>query len=147
MKHHIKFSLWLKLAPLAVVLAAALPTLAAPVAETNAPPQMTRSIFNQPASPRDGRDPFFPNSDRPYRSQVVPGSSAPDVSALVIQGILGSPPHQLVIINKVTFGVGDEYEVRTPQGRIRITCLEIHDNSAVIESDGQRHELHYGEKP
>jgi hypothetical protein len=59
----------------------------------------------------------------------------------------GSPDHRLVIINNVTFAVGDEAEVITPQGRIRIHCLEITGNSAVVEANGQRQQLHYGLKP
>ena len=64
-----------------------------------------------------------------------------------MQGTSGSPDHRLIIINNVTFGVGDDAEVITSQGRIRIHCLEISGNSAVIEADGQRHILHYTEKP
>jgi hypothetical protein len=148
MNHRIQFFRSLKFALLAVASAAGLPALAGPVAaETNATPQVVRSVFIQPTSPKEGRDPFFPTSDRPYRSQIVAGSSVPDVGALVLQGISGTPPHQLAIINNVTFGVGDEAEVSTPHGRIRILCVEITSGSAVIESDGQRHELRYEDKP
>jgi hypothetical protein len=64
-----------------------------------------------------------------------------------MQGFSGSPDHRLVIINNVTFAVGDNAEVSTSQGRIHIHCLEIGGNSAVIEANGQRHELRYGDKP
>ena len=140
-----------KAAWLAAMFAAGLPVLAAPVvpaAETNAAP---RSVFNQPANPQEGRDPFFPTSFRPYPTVTVPSSNAPaaglDVGALVIQGVSGSPEHRLVIINNVTFAAGDNAEVSTSQGRIHIHCLEINGNSAIIEANGQRHELRYGDKP
>jgi hypothetical protein len=129
----------------AVMPVMAAPPVAAPVAPME---QVPRSIFNIPASSKEGRDPFFPASLRPYQSVVVPGSHpTTDLSSLVIQGVLGAPPHQLVIINNVTFGVGDDAEVRTPQGRIQIHCVQISGNTAVIEANGQEHTLHYGDQP
>jgi hypothetical protein len=106
-----------------------------------------RSVFNQPSSPKDGRDPFFPTSLRPYASAVVPNAPTTDLSSLVLQGTSGTPEHRLVIINKVTFGVGDEAEVSTAQGRIRIHCLAITDDGAVVEAGGARQILHFGGKP
>jgi hypothetical protein len=149
MNHRIKFFQTMKFALLSAAFAAAWTATAAPVAPTNATPQVARSVFIQPASPKEGRDPFFPGSTRPYVSQAPAiSSAATDLSSLVMQGITGPPGHRLAIINNVTFGVGDDAMVRTPQGgRIQIHCLEISADSAVIEADGQRHELHYGEKP
>ena len=134
---------------LGVILAAVWPVMAAPVAtpEPSGPP-VPRSVFTLPASPKEGRDPFFPNSLRPYEGASVPSSNhVADIHALVIQGFSGVPPHQLVIINNVTFGVGDDAEVRTPDGRIHIHCVGITGNSAVIEVSGQQHTLQYGGKP
>ena len=130
------------------VFAAVLPVVAAPVVQTNETTKFApRSVFNQPTNPQEGRDPFFPSSIRPYQGAVVPGAAAADVGVLAIQGLSGSPDHRLVIINNVTFGVGDDAEVSTSEGRIHIHCLEISGNSAVVEANGQRHELRYGEKP
>jgi hypothetical protein len=53
----------------------------------------------------------------------------------------------LIIINDVTFAVGDERDVITPQGRIHIHCLEIIGDLAVIEANGQRHQLRFQMKP
>ena len=114
---------------------------------TNAPALAPRSIFLQPASPKEGRDPFFPSSQRPYTSAVVPTTSTKDLSMLMLQGMSGSPTHRLVIINNVTFAVGDDAEVITSQGRIRIRCVQITGNAVMIEANGERHELHYGLKP
>jgi hypothetical protein len=105
------------------------------------------SVFTQPSSPKDGRDPFFPASLRPYASAVVPNAPTTDLTSLVLQGTSGTPEHRLVIINKVTFGVGDEAEVSTAQGRIRIHCLAITDDAAVVEAGGVRQILRYGGKP
>jgi len=140
------------LAWLAVLFAAVWPVTAAPLVQTNETPvQATtnltqvapRSVFNQPASPKEGCDPFFPTSVRPYASAVVTNAATADFSSLAMQGISGAPDHRLVIINKVTFAVGDEAEVFTSQGRIRIRCVAINDDSAVIEAAGQRQILHY----
>jgi hypothetical protein len=111
---------------------------------TNAP-----SVFIMPASSKEGRDPFYPASIRPYQAEIPPGGKVPDLNldSLVMQGISGAPPHRLAIINKHTFAAGDYGEVSTSQGRIHIHCLEINASSAVIEVNGQRHELRYEEKP
>ena len=149
MNHCVKFFRGLKAVLLSAIFAAVLPVMAAPVVQTNETAKLApRSIFNQPANPQEGRDPFFPSSIRPYQGAVVPSAHASaDVGALVIQGLSGAPGHRLVIINHVTFAVGDDAEVSTSQGRIHIHCLEISEKSAVIEANGQRHELRYGEKP
>lgn len=119
------------------------PVLPATSATTN-----IHSVFILPTSPKEGRDPFYPASTRPYQSAVVPGAkpSELNLNLLVLQGISGQPPHRLVIVNKRTFAVGDDSEVSTSQGRIRVHCLEINERSAVIEVNGQRHELRYEDK-
>jgi len=126
-----------------VILLAPPLTLAAP-AGSAAAIQPAKSVFIVPANSSQGRDPFFPKSLRPYESATVtPGTSHADLTALAMQGISGPPDHRLAIINNVTFGVGDVAEVRTPQGRLRVHCIDITGNTAVIEVGGQRQELHY----
>jgi hypothetical protein len=121
-----------------------LPVAAAPVAQPAAPEVVvSRSVFVIPKNPKDGRDPFFPNSTRPYEIVEAARPHIGDVSALVLKGISGPPDRRLVIINNHTFAVGDEANLVTPQGPIHIRCLEIKDSSVVIESSGQRHELNY----
>lgn len=130
-----------------VMFAAVLPVAADPTAAPATAASPSLSIFNIPANSKEGRDPFFPTSLRPYQSADVPGSHpTTDLSSLVMQGVSGAPPHQLVIINDVTFAVGDDAEVRTPEGRIRIHCVSINGNSAVIEANGQEHTLNFGDK-
>jgi hypothetical protein len=138
------------LAWLAVLFAAVLPATAAPLVQTNDTAMAPRSVFIQPTSFREGRDPFFPGSTRPYVAAAA--SSAPtnaptsDLSSLVMQGTFGTSDHRLAIINNVTFGEGDNADVITAHGRIRIHCLQITGNTAVIESGGQRLTLQYSAK-
>lgn len=120
-----------------------LPVAAAPVAQPAAPEVVSRSVFVIPANSKDGRDPFFPNSTRPYETVSAVQPHVGDVSALVLKGISGPPDRRLVIINNHTFGVGDEANLATPQGPIHVRCVEIKAGSVVIESGGQRHELNY----
>ena|SRR5208283_4604273 len=120
-----------------------LPTAATPVAQPAAPEVVSRSVFVIPTNPKDGCDPFFPNSARPYETVSAAQPHTGDVSSLVLKGISGPPDHRLVIINNHTFGAGDEETIVTPQGPVHIRCVEIKDHSVVIESGGQRHELNY----
>jgi hypothetical protein len=119
-----------------------LPLAAAPAgqtqsAQTNAP----HSNFTLPANPGEGRDPFFPKSNRPYEAAMTATNSTVEVTSLVVRGISGSSDHRLVIINNHTFAAGDIADVITEQGRIRIHCVEIKPRSVVIEIRGQYHEL------
>jgi hypothetical protein len=124
-----------------------LPVAAAPVAQPAAPEVVSRSVFVVPTNPKEGRDPFFPNSTRLYETISAAQPHAGNMSSLVLKGISGPPNHRLVIINNHTFGVGDEENLVTPQGPIHIRCVEIKDSSVVIESAGQRHELKYATNP
>lgn len=108
---------------------------------------LVHSIFIVPSSPREGRDPFFPNSTRPYKTAVAAVSHSADLSALAIKGFSGSVDHRFVIINNHTFAPGDEGDVITSGGRIHINCVEIKTSSVVIEIGGERHELFYFDKP
>jgi hypothetical protein len=112
-----------------------------------APPAPARSIFEQPSSPKDGRDPFFPNSMRYFASMVVPTAKPKDLTSLVIRGKSGTPDHPLVIINDVTFAEGDDRDVITSGGRIHIHCFQIAGDLVVIEANGQHHQLRYDPKP
>ena len=127
-------------------LAMVLAVNAAPVTqsdETGKP----HSVFALPANPRDGRDPFFPDSSRPYEVAAAATPRVADVTSLVLRGFSGSMNHRLVIINNHTFAVGDEGDVVTSVGRLHLSCIEIKTNSVVIEIGGQRNELIYSNKP
>jgi hypothetical protein len=148
MKHRKQFLTGWRVALWCSLAAASLPVAAADASRpAAATPSVPLSVFNQPTSPREGRDPFFPGSMRLFASMVIPKANSNDLSSLVIRGKSGSSDHPLVIINDVTFAVGDERDVITPQGRIRIHCLQIVGDLAVIEANGQHHDLRFELKP
>jgi hypothetical protein len=123
------------LLPMAVV--GLSPLTAAPVvpsAGTNAP----QSVFVMPDSPKEGRDPFFPNSIHPYQEAAQQTGRAPELSALKLEGITRGRGHFFAIINDVTFGVADEADVKTPTGsKIHVRCDQIKENSVVVEAGGK----------
>jgi hypothetical protein len=120
-----------------------LPVAAAPVAQPAVPEVVSRSTFVIPTNPKEGRDPFFPNSTRLYEVVLPAQPHVADVSSLILKGISGPSDHRLAIINNRTFAVGDEESLATPHGPIHVRCVEIKADSVVIETGGQRHELNY----
>jgi hypothetical protein len=109
---------------------------------TNSPvaPVPISSVFVQPTSASEGHDPFFPESSRPYES-ALPTTHAIEITSLSVKGFSRVLGHEFVIINNHTFGLGDEGDVITTGGRVHIRCLEIRNNSVLIEINGQQHEL------
>ncbi|HTL58756.1 MAG TPA: hypothetical protein VL361_23920 [Candidatus Limnocylindrales bacterium] len=99
------------------------------------------SKFDIPASPRDGRNPFFPQSAIVAPIVASKPNAALDFSSIVLNGIT-SPPKRTAMINGRTFERGEEGEVRLPSGaKVLIKCEEIRADSAIIFSNGQRREL------
>ena len=97
-----------------------------------------------PAGQNEGRDPFFPESTRPYEDNVVAKKTTNTVemaNAFVIKGSSLENGHAMVIINNHTFAVGDEEDVLTPNGRVHVRLVEIRGGTVVIEANGTRHEL------
>ncbi len=131
---------------LAIGCAMAFAAVATPTPQSNMT-NTNRSIFILPSNPREGRDPFFPDSTRPYKLATSAAPQVADVASLVVKGFSGSVDRRLVIINNHTFAVGDEGDVVTPGGRIHLSCVEIKTNSVVIDVGGQRHEIFYFDKP
>ena len=110
-----------------------------------AKPVPPRSVFVMPASVRDGRDPFFPESTRPYE-EAVTTKSALDPNVFVVKGISVERGHAMAIINNHTFAVGDEGDVLTGGKRVHIHLVEIRGGIVVIEVNGTRRELTIGVK-
>lgn len=124
--------------PMAIV--AVSPLAAAPVtppAGTNAP----QSVFVMPESPKEGRDPFFPNSTHPYLYAIQLNNKQPEITALNLVGITRSGSRVFVIINNVTLGTGEDADVKTPTGKIHLRVVEIKTDAVVIEASGQIHTL------
>jgi len=103
-------------------------------------PAMIQSVFNVPSNPKEGRDPFFPESTHAIES-VAAASRTVEITTLKVFGISGTPGHLLAIINNHTFGVGEEGDVKTTAGTVHIRCLGIQASSVVIEINGQAHRL------
>jgi hypothetical protein len=105
-----------------------------------------RSEFAQPKTKEQGRDPFFPASTHPYEAEKSPVKTlgpAPVVAELFLKGISGTEDRPLAIINTTTFTVGEENDVITKAGRMKIRCLEINmtHGTVVVQLGGERREL------
>jgi hypothetical protein len=103
--------------------------------------EIPRSVFIIPTNPKEGRDPFFPNSARLSATRPVRIVPASVEVPLVLNGLSGSPQHRLAIINYQTFAEGEEHDVNSPSGRIRVRCVEIKGQKVVVEVAGERREL------
>jgi hypothetical protein len=109
-------------------------------AVTNAPVVIPQSVFVVPQNPREGRNPFFPNSTT--GQETVKPKAAVSVTAFVLNGIT-SPPRRTAMINGRTFEAGETGEIKLADGtKAKITCEEIRDTSAMISVNGERRELH-----
>ena len=104
-----------------------------------------------------GKDPFFPNTARrsgktrvvAIQSDGLTQSPPKNFSDQIkLKGILGSATRRLVLINNHTFAVGEQAEVKTSEGKVRVRCLEIRERSVIVAlpGDTQRRELYLNEK-
>ena len=105
-----------------------------------AKPAAPRSVFAMPTNPREGRDPFFPESTRPYE-EAAPQHPETAMKALAVKGISWEHGRAMVIINNHTFAIGDEGEVLTPGGRVHLRLADIRRDAVVVEVNGSRREL------
>ncbi|MFO1487139.1 MAG: hypothetical protein U1F65_01555 [Verrucomicrobiota bacterium] len=101
-----------------------------------------KSKFNVPAKAGEGRDPFFPASDRLFAVKTERKSTAPsNTSTIVFNGISGSQDKRLAMINGRTFAEGEEAPVNTSSGRVRVLLVALRGDTAVVEVAGERREL------
>lgn len=109
--------------------------------------EIPRSVFTIPSETTEGRDPFFPNlvdseaSTKAGKSGKTGGK--PATAEFVLQGISGSGDRRLAVIGGHSFAAGEESDVLVPTGRVRIRCLEIKDDSVIIEIGGERREIRF----
>lgn len=126
---------------LSVSAAASTSPAPAPLITTNTIPQ---SVFIIPKDPKDGRDPFFPDSVR-FSNNIATTNAQPaklaDTIALVFQGMSGSSDNRLAIINGHTLAEGEETDVTLGSGRVHFRCIQIKPESVVIEVGNTRREL------
>jgi hypothetical protein len=137
---------------LLIASATALAVIAAPVAQADKADKTdkaktTRSVFIIPSNSKEGCDPFFPKSNRPYEMAAAANTRTGNATSLVLKGFSGSQNHRLVIINNHTFAAGDTGDVITSDGHVHLRCIEVKTNSAIVEIGGQRYELIYSNKP
>ena len=106
-------------------------------------PVPVQSVFTLPATTKDGRDPFFPESTRLIVAPVATTNHTVEISSVKVRGIFGAPGQMLAILNNHTFAVGEEGDVLSSSGRIHLRCLEIHDSYVVVAVSGQLHRINY----
>jgi hypothetical protein len=103
-----------------------------------------RSVFVEPASPKDGRDPFYPESKRFVAEPSAPSKiveRTPDLTSVKVLGISGTADHLMAIINNHTFAEGDEGDVLTSSGRVHLRCVAIRPDSVTVEIGGHSQNL------
>lgn len=113
---------------------------------SNTMADIPQSILTIPKTRKEGVDPFFPLSIRVAATETVsPTNRVAVMGELIIKGFSGRPESPLVIINDHTFGVGEDGDVTTPQGRMRVRCVDIQlkTESAVVEVNKERRELRF----
>ena len=112
------------------------------VVPTFTPVEIPQSVFVVPAAPKDGRNPFFPQSVTAAPVVKPTEGVTIDFSSFVLNGIT-SPPRRTAMINGRTFEPGEAGEIKLPSGvKVPIKCEEIKSESTIITVNGQRRELH-----
>ena len=136
----------LKISLLLALASAAVPTVQGdpPKAEA-AKPAPSRSVFVMPTGVREGRDPFFPESARPYEDMAATKHTV-EANSFTIKGYSMERGRAMVIINNHTFSLGDEGDVLTTSGRVHLRLTEIRHNSVIIEVNGSTRELRFVNK-
>ncbi len=108
-------------------------------------PLLPQSVFVIPKKPTEGKDPFFPGSTRVHNVNIElkPKVTEVVVGDLYLKGISGTAAEPLAIINNITFTTGEDNDVLTSAGRMRVRCIEINmaAGTALVQVGGQRREL------
>lgn len=105
--------------------------------QTNSVPEelpIPQSVFDLTIQPT--KDPFFPMSQR----QPVPVKNAAPAfspSSFVLKGLSGPADHRLALVNNRTVAAGEDAEVTTPTGRVKIHCVRIKETSVVLRVASQ----------
>jgi hypothetical protein len=128
---------------MAIVLSGRLAEGAEPVKAAPAKLEPIKSVFTIPASPKEGRDPFFPESTRVYEVFAATTVHAVEITTLKVKGYSMINGQPMVIINNHAFMINDEGDVLTSSGRVHIRCLDIKPSNAIIEENGQIHTLRF----
>jgi hypothetical protein len=104
---------------------------AAPLPAVPPEPEIPQSTFT--VSGGKVKDPFFPNSTR---IKIVTTTATPLVSSSTfeLKALTGPSEARLAIINNRTVAAGEDAEVTTSLGKIKIHCVEIRESSVIIRT-------------
>ena len=119
---------------------------AKPAAEKDDRIQVPKSEFVIPTVAAEGCDPFFPSSSRMLAFQakaVTDKTTTKPASTLMfaLKAITASGGRRVASINNRPFEAGEEGEIAFGGTRVRLKCLEVREDSALIEFEGQTQEL------
>ena len=119
-------------------------------AKTNAPVAATNDLtafvsqFQTNLPSGKARDPFFPDSTRPYGDQPPPteqvaAPTAPVAPTLVLRGVAGRPGSYLATINNQILEVGEDSAVRPLNSSVKVNIhvVEIGEDYVVIQVRGE----------
>ena len=97
------------------------------------------SVFENILPPK-GIDPFYPNSHRRDPVPIMPvvlTERPPPSSELALKGVVGASSHRLAVINNVILETSESGTVRVASGKMRVKCMEIGEDYAVIQVEGE----------
>ncbi|HEY3860797.1 MAG TPA: hypothetical protein VGO59_02830 [Verrucomicrobiae bacterium] len=105
---------------------------------TNQAAPLNASAFVELMAPK-GRDPFFPNSNRrdPVPASTGPSAKPAPAAEVALKGIVGDASHRLAVINNAILEPGETGSVRVTGGRIKVKCMEIGSDFAVVLVEGE----------
>lgn len=108
-------------------------------------PAVPQSTFRLPKKLAEGRNPFFPQSVRHVGIEATTKTNpvVTPTAELALKGISGTAEQPLAIINDRTFSAGEEGDVVTRAGKVRIRCTEINmsEGTVLVHVGGQSREL------
>lgn len=88
------------------------------------------SVFDVSLKPT--KDPFFPLSTRqPFPKAVTNAPPSVTASSFVLKGVDWSS-HPLALLNNRTVAAGEDAEVTTISGKVKVRCLEIKPTSIIL---------------
>ena len=71
----------------------------------------------------------------------VEKKSSSESLVFVLNGLSGTEEDRLAIINGRTLAEGEQADIATPTGRVRVRCVQIKERSVIIDIGGDRREI------
>jgi hypothetical protein len=105
------------------------------------PLEASKAVFADHAL--NGKDPFFPDSQRRHPpAQANPANPfnqpAGLLAQVVLKGISWNKDRRLAVLNNVTLAEGEKGPVRVNAQIITLQCLEIRERSVLISMEGSK---------